>query len=110
MQQINANDRVYKCVAGEQVSITLTPSDTNTFGATYTFSSEPSAAHVVTGNQIQFDMKGDWMRIFVTFFFSGATGTCQVDLNGSNGGNFTDPIIVVKTGNIPPIGFWTFQT
>ena len=110
MQQLNANDGVYKCDSGEQVTMTLTPDDPNFFGATYTFSSENSAAHVVNNNQIQFTMTGEWVRIFVVFHFTGQTGSCNVDLSGSNGGNFRDPSTISKTGNVPVVVFWTFQT
>ena len=110
MQQLSADEGVYKCDDGEQVTIRLRPDDPNFFGATYTFSSENSAAHLVTNNQIQFHMSGEWMRIFIVFHFTGPTGSCGVELSGSNGGNFTDPSNISKTGNVPVVVFWTFQT
>lgn len=110
MQVISANEGVYKCDIDELVTITLTPDNPNFFGATYTFSTETSGAHVVTDNRIQFTMTGTFMRIFVVFHFTGPTGSCEVAIAGSNGGNFADPSNIAKTGNVPVVIFWTFQT
>ncbi len=112
MNQISADDGTYKCSSDEKVTITLLPSDPNTFGATYTFSSMPSAAHIVVGNQIEFDFTGEWMRIYITFIFTGAAGSCRINLKGSIGGDFTDPNTIRKIPGDPDpqIVYWTFQT
>jgi hypothetical protein len=109
MKQISADEGIYKCDTGEQVTIVLEPSDPDRFGAVYTFSSEPSAAHAVANNRIRFNMKGEWMRIFITFIFTGENGSCRVKLSGSNGGEFTDPSKIENDPD-PKIVYWTFQT
>lgn len=113
MKQLNADEGNYKCDVGETVIITLHPDDDSHFGAAYTFSDHPSPAQPVINNKIEFSMQGQWMRIFVTFFFTGEDGSSEIRLQGGNGGNFKDPFDVYRDPTSPPVApirYWTFES
>ena len=109
MEKVSTASRVYKCDNGETVSITFTAHNTD-MRITYRFDDE-NDPHIVQGDTLTFivDQPLRILRVFFHFINeSGTGGSYDVELSGSNGGDFPDPPPVRQAGDLVPVRRYAF--
>jgi hypothetical protein len=111
MQQVNANEKIYKCDLGETVTFTFTAKSTN---SNIFFRLRGSdMLRKVQGNTLDIPITRDLTIVFITFDFineSGTGGSYKVELKGSNNGSFEDKPSVLQAGDISPERRYAFTT
>jgi hypothetical protein len=105
MEQVSTTSSVFKCEMNETVTLTFTPHNTDML-ITYRIDEEPSKA--VAGNSLSFRSSRPLMILQVVFHFNGNGGSYDISLNGSEGGDFTDPPPARQSHDIPPIRRYAF--
>lgn len=110
MEPIDADKRIYECETNEPITVTLEPSDTANFGAVYSFRTPGNpATQPAVGNKINFEMEGEELKLWITFVFQTANGTCRVKLKGKDGVTHTDLKTYENIANLPKTVRWIFR-
>ncbi|MGH9752107.1 MAG: hypothetical protein ACREA2_04930 [Blastocatellia bacterium] len=109
MERVSAENRVFKCVLGERVTLKFTPHNTD-LRVTFRFRND-TTPRIVQGDSLTFVVNGGQMELFVFFHFingSGTGGSYEVELNGDRGGNFPDDPPVQQAGHLVPLRSYFF--
>jgi hypothetical protein len=109
MEKLTTASRAFKCVNGENVTLTFVAHNTD-LRITYRIDHEEQA-HIVEGNSLTFTVTKELTILRVFFHFinqSGTGGSYDITLTGSHGGTFPDPPPVMQSGILVPIRRYAF--
>ena len=109
MQKTSTGGVAYKCASSETVTLTFGAHNTD-MRITYRFEDEETG-RVVQGNSLSFPVTMPFRVLRVFFHFineTGAGGSYDVTLSGSEGGVFPDPPAVEQAGDFVPFRRYVF--
>ena len=106
MNQIDADFRLYSCPGGETVTFQFTQSHASSRVFYRIGKNGPMIK--INGTTVNIGITQNTI-IYLNFFFAASTGSCIIQLNGSNGGSFPDNPSVKAVGNFVLERKYTFS-